>query len=312
MCTIDMLSSFEYPERLTSEATFNMSEFAYEALVFSELPSDLQIETVDQNFSASSDSEMDDSLEDLLIGCEMDPFALDPPFIEKASICALIDQSRDESHFNCDYLRDEARFFSKLMVDINEHEQQQLIRFHQDLHSNRLSVSARLLHKITKRTFGKDYLKDTKMKKPEIRKRCNLLEKKFYAIVARYLLLTKNYAITVQSFVDLFYSIIEQFPSYRVMETEGELELLFRCLAPTLIFETEEFNGAFYHRKSTLLLELGEFMEYSDRQYNSGGGKTASTRLRESCLDLITGNVRSTRNRISRKAGGKRSKGKAL
>ena len=38
-------------------------------------------------------------------------------------------------------------------------------------------------------------------------------------------------------------------------------------------------------------------MEYSDRQYTSGGGKTLATKLREACMDMSTGNERSTRRR---------------
>lgn len=219
----------------------------------------------------------------------------------------------DDRIFDLSYLNEEDCFYRKLLADVpNDYEKQQLIAFGIKLQTS--NFGARTLDKVTKRVFGKDYLKGSGMTNPQIRDHINLLEVKFYAIAIRHLVMQLNnsFAMSKNTFLKRFQSVFETFfhptsdhPCYhpqrsyfdQLMNDDFELELLFRFLAPLLILVDHGCDHSFFRRRSGLLLALGEFLEYSDRQYTSGGGKTLATKLREACMDMITGNERSTRRR---------------
>eukprot|EP01040_Poterioochromonas_malhamensis_P015557 gene15557-17440_t len=219
----------------------------------------------------------------------------------------------DDRIFNLSYLNDKGGFNGRLFADVpNDYEKQQLIAFGMKLQTS--NFGARTLDKVAKRVFGKDYLKGSGMSNPQIRDHINLLEVKFYAIAIRHLVmqLKNSFAMSKNAFLKRFQSVFESFfhptsdhpchhpqRSYfdQLMNDDFELELLFRFLAPLLILVDHGCDHSFFRRRSGLLLALGEFLEYSDRQYTSGGGKTLATKLREACMDMITGNERSTRRR---------------
>eukprot|EP01040_Poterioochromonas_malhamensis_P012401 gene12401-13557_t len=219
----------------------------------------------------------------------------------------------DDRIFDLSYLNEKERFYQKLLADVpNDYEKQQLIAFGIKLQTSNFGAST--LDKVTKRMFGKDYLKGSGMTNAQIRDHINLLEVKFYAIAIRHLVmqLKNSFAMSKSTFLKRFQSVFETFfhptsdhPCYhpqrsyfdQLMNDDFELELLFRFLAPLLILVDHGCDHSFFRRRSGLLLALGEFLEYSDRQYTSGGGKTLATKLREACMDMITGNERSTRRR---------------
>mmetsp|Transcript_12480 Transcript_12480/g.13452 ORF Transcript_12480/g.13452 Transcript_12480/m.13452 type:complete len:394 (-) Transcript_12480:399-1580(-) len=226
--------------------------------------------------------------------------------------------------FDLVYLQDRNKFFVALFSDLqDDNEKQQLITFDTKLQTSHFG--ARTLSKVAKRVFGKDYLKGSGLSNAKIRDHINLLEMKFYAIACRHLAMQSGFSMTKEAFLKRFEPVLSSFPpqtstqtqiqttsqSYdnfyqqlKLAQDESEVVLMFRFLAPVLILEEHGCNHTFFHRKSGLLVALGEFMEWSGRQYTSGGGKTLPTKIREACLDLITGNSRSTRNRKSKSNSG--------
>ncbi len=218
------------------------------------------------------------------------------------------------------YLYDYNKFFAALLSDLqDDNEKQQLITFDTKLQTSHFG--ARTLSKVAKRVFGKDYLKGSGLSNAKIRDHINLLEMKFYAIACRHLAMQSGFSMTKDAFLERFEPVLSSFPpqttnhiqtqtasqsfvnfykQLKLAQDESEVVLMFRFLAPVLILEEHGCNHTFFHRKSGLLVALGEFMEWSGRQYTSGGGKTLPTKIREACLDLITGNSRSTRNRKSK------------
>lgn len=222
----------------------------------------------------------------------------------------------EPKRFSLTYLRSHATFFEKITANTELNEQQELHDFHRLLQSKQAEFGARVMRKVTKRIFGKDYLKGLGLTTSQIRHRVNMLEMKFYAIACRHLAIQSGFSMTKEAFLERFQPVIDSFCNptngssspnncHRVyyeqlMNDDSELQFLFRFLSPLLILENTECSGEFFRRKNGLLLALGEFMEFSGRQYTSGGGKTLKTRLREACMDTITGNKRPKRNRKSR------------
>eukprot|EP01040_Poterioochromonas_malhamensis_P010888 gene10888-11866_t len=224
--------------------------------------------------------------------------------------------------FDLVYLQDRNKFFVALFSDLqDDNEKQQLITFDTKLQTSHFG--ARTLSKVAKRVFGKDYLKGSGLSNAKIRDHINLLEMKFYAIACRHLAMQSGFSMTKEAFLERFEPVLSSFPpqtsnhtqttsqsfvnfyqQLKLAQDESEVVLMFRFLAPVLILEEHGCNHTFFHRKSGLLVALGEFMEWSGRQYTSGGGKTLPTKIREACLDLITGNSRSTRNRKSKSKSG--------
>lgn len=210
----------------------------------------------------------------------------------------------DTVHFSCDYLCDRHDFMSKILSNVNVEESDKLIEFSEKILTNPYYDCASILDNITKRIFGPKYLANTELTSVERRNRRHQLEKRFFAIFARHMLLKEDFTMSKERFLRQFGDLIIAHSRCRGMDSDSELELLFRYLAPVLVWREKGrgFCKEFFNRRMSIIESLGEFMQYTpERHYCSGGGKTPATLLREACLDRITGNVRRKRNRSSRR-----------
>eukprot|EP01040_Poterioochromonas_malhamensis_P006358 gene6358-6851_t len=226
------------------------------------------------------------------------------PLVDEDIVEIFATMQQTEECFDISYLRDFEAFEKRLLEripSIDSVTNEKILAFKSNINSHPSIINEQLLSTITKAIFDKEYDKLLRSESrfssnKERRKHYNDLELILFAYAIREILQRTPYTISKKEFVE---KVGLTHLARKEIGEEG-LELLFRFTLPWFVFVNQEMDSDFFKRRKGIMMSLGEFFEYSNIHYSSGGGRTKATRLRESCFELITGCVSKPRKRKSK------------
>jgi hypothetical protein len=203
----------------------------------------------------------------------------------------------------------EIDFLNDLLKDLSIKEKQEIILFFQDLYSDKIIISERLLKNIARNRLTKEYMNSLTFP-AKTQKESNSLRRAYFThldaifvvLVARHILLREG-AMEIILSSDVFQQRFDAFLAdiRRGDEAHDTVENFKKFMLPLLALEIKGITSGFYNRNDGLILEVCTIYENSGKKYVTGGGPSQATKRRQAARDLITGNLRAERASKKRK-----------